>query len=373
MKEVEEETRIKVKDLVQSYQAIDAKVSQQLQSPLQHLAKIGVDLQKKEQALQAILQNSQNVQNTLNTFKQLHSSFEAMNLTLLQSEYAKQFQSMNKMLASESLQSAIVNMAKQVNGIYKPHGIESFTPPIYRPAPNYHLPFEKTSDPKDLVQSNLEELKHTLGLEYRGFLIIFKAHLIGYLDSIEGEKEAELFQLAVMQVLEDYQNQALFKHPFCTFPLKPIFHSPKYLETFPTIEAICIPDYEYCTSKKGYHKKGRQSLYFEIGVKNKLALADPYLVSFTSNKELKVSSQIIHLTSQESQFVQLLFEEYPKPVPTAQLDTHLLGYKSSDKTSSTPSSVCNRINRKKPHKERLFGTKRRSEGYILLEPYYFES
>jgi hypothetical protein len=33
VKEVEEETRIKVKDLVQSYQAIDAKVSQQLQSP----------------------------------------------------------------------------------------------------------------------------------------------------------------------------------------------------------------------------------------------------------------------------------------------------------------------------------------------------
>jgi hypothetical protein len=372
MKEVEEETRLKVNDLVQSFQAIDAKVLQQLENPLKHFEKIRVDLQKKEQALQAILKTAK-AQNTLNTFKQIHSSFESMNLTLLQSEYAKQFQSMNKMLASESLRSAVVNMARQGNGIYKPHGIESFTPPIYRPAPNQHLAFEKASDPKDLVQSNLEELKHTLGLEYRGFLITFKANLIDYLDSIEGENEAELFQLAVMQVLEDYQNQALFKHPFCTFPLKPIFHSPKYLETFPTIEAICIPDYKYCTSKKGYQKKGRQPLYLETGVKNTLALADPYLVSFTSSKELKVSSQIIHLTSQESQFVQLLFEEYPKPVPTAQLDTHLLGYTSSDKTSSTPSSVCNRINRKKPHKERLFGTKRRNEGYRLLEPYSFES
>ena len=314
---MEEETRLKVNDLVQSFQAIDAKVLQQLENPLKHFEKIRVDLQKKEQALQAIL-NTAKAQNTLNTFKQIHSSFESMNLTLLQSEYAKQFQSMNKMLASESLQSAIVNMAKQVNGIYKPHGIESFTPPIYRPAPNHHLPFEKTSDPIYLVQSNLGELKHTLGLEYQGFLITFKAHLIDYLDSIEGENQAELFQLAVMQVLEDYQNQALFKHPFCTFSLEPRFHSPKYLETFSIIEAFCIPDYEYCTSKKGYQKRGRQSLYLETGVKNTLALADPYLVSFTNQRKFIVGNTDIELNKTPLAFIQK-FSESPNGIHTQDL------------------------------------------------------
>ena len=345
---MEEEIRIKIEDLVQSYPAVDAKILHHFESPLQHFEKIRVDLQKKEQALQALLKTPQ-AQTALNGFRQIFASIESASLTLSQSKFAEQFQSMNKVLASESVRSAIVTMARQANGIYKPHGVESFTSPAYRPSPNHHSPFEKTSNPKNSVSNKLKELNQALGLEYQGFLITFKAHLMDYLDSIEGENRTELFQLAVMQVLEDYQNQALFKHPFCTFPLKPIFHSPKYLETFPTIEAYCIPDYDYCTSKKGYKKKGRQPLYLETGIPNTVALADPYLVSFTTQRKFFVGKTEIELNKTPLAFLQL-FSKSPTGIHTQ--DLYEIG------TADTIRTLISRLNQQiknvTGHQENIF-------------------
>ncbi len=118
----------------------------------------------------------------LNTISQFSTLMNNMVLSVekVSTHFAssEMFKRIHESLNNPSVQSAIVNMAKQKNGIYKPRGVESFPPPLYRPAPNQHLVFEKTLSAKILVSNKLEELKHRLGLEYQGFLLEFEAHLI---------------------------------------------------------------------------------------------------------------------------------------------------------------------------------------------------